>query len=280
MNIPVAAEVLTHIGPIPVTNAYVNSTIIAFCFVVFAFVLNRRLKKTPGKLQNAFEALIDFLLSYFDQVTGDREKSKRFLPIVGTLFLFILCSNWFGMVPGTGTIGVWEVIEGEKELVPLLRSAGSDLNLTVAMALVSVIASHLLGIMSIGFFVHWNKFIQLGTIWKAIRALSPIKILIALVEFVVGIIELFSEVAKVVSLSLRLFGNIFAGEVLMTVISSLVSFVIPLPFMFLELIVGVVQATVFSMLTLVYLSILTSKPHGDSHDAEHATHEQHSQAHA
>jgi len=270
MNIPVAAEIITMIGSFPVSNAYINSSIITICFVLFAYLLKTRLKKTPGSLQNAFEAVIDFLLKYFDQVTGDREKSKRFLPLVGTLFLFILASNWFGLLPGTGTIGVWQTMHGERELVPLLRSAGSDLNLTLAMALISVIGSHVLGMMTVGFFVHWNRFIQLGTIWKALKTLNPIKILVSLVEFVVGIIELFSEVAKVVSLSLRLFGNVFAGEVLMTVISSLVAVIIPLPFMFLELIVGVVQATVFAMLTLVYLTILTSMPHGEhEHESVH-----------
>ena len=270
MNIPVAAETIGYLGSLPITNTYINSSIITLLFVVFALVLNRKLTKIPGKLQNSFEALLEFLFGYFDQVTGNREKSKKFMPIVGTLFLFILCSNWFGLFPGNGTIGIWESVHGELELVPILRSAGSDLNLTVAMALVSVIGSHLIGMLTLGFFVHWNKFIQLGTIWKAIKTLKPVAILVACVEFIVGIIELFSEAAKVVSLSLRLFGNIFAGEVLITVISSLVSVAIPLPFMFLELIVGVIQATVFAMLTLVYLSMMTT--HHEAHD--HDTHDE------
>lgn len=261
---PVAAEVIATIGSFPVTNTYVNSTIITVAFLVFAFVLNRSIKKQPGRLQNAFEAVMEFLFGFFDQVTGSREKSRRFFPIVATLFLFILCSNWFGLLPGTGTIGITR----NGEFIPILRSAGSDLNLTLAMALISVIGSHLIGMLSLGFFVHWNKFIQLGGIWKAVKTFDPMKILIALIEFVVGIIELFSEAAKVVSLSLRLFGNVFAGEVLLTVISSLISVAVPLPFMFLELIVGIVQATVFAMLTLVYLTIATTKPHGSS-DEKH-----------
>lgn len=266
MNIPVAAEIIGHLGSFPITNAYVNSSIVTVLFIVFALSLNKQLKKVPGKLQSGFEVVLEFLLGYFDGVTGNREKSKRFLPLVGTLFLFVLCSNWFGLVPGNGTLGIWETVHGEVELVPVLRSAGSDLNLTVAMALLSVIGSHLMGIMTLGFFVHWNKFIQIGTIWKAVKSLKPVAILVALVEFIVGFIELFSEVAKVVSLSLRLFGNIFAGEVLLTVISSLVSVAVPLPFMFLELIVGVIQATVFSMLTLVYLTMMTTKHEAHDHD--------------
>ncbi|MBP9869789.1 F0F1 ATP synthase subunit A [Patescibacteria group bacterium] len=272
MNVPIAAEPIFQLGSFPVTNAYINSTIALVLFVIFAIILRTRIQKIPGKLQNATESLLEFLLGYFDQVTQDREKSKKFLPLCGTLFLFILISNWMGLFPGTGSIGRWIMHEGHLVLAPILRPANSDLNLTLAMAAVSVIFSHLLGMVTLGFFVHWNKFIQIGTVAKALITLNPVKILTALVEFVVGIIELFSEVAKVVSLSLRLFGNIFAGEVLITVISSLFAFALPIPFMALELIVGVVQATVFTLLTLVYLTVATEKPHGDEEHAkeEHA----------
>lgn len=269
MSVPIAAEAVFSIGNFPVTNSLVNSTILTIGFVLFAAIMRFNIKKIPGKLQNAFESLLEFLFGYFDQVTGSREKSKRFLPIVGTLFLFILLSNWMGLLPGTGTIGVWQSVHGELELVPILRPAASDLNLTLAMALLSIVASHVFGMLTLGFFTHWNKFIQLGTLWNALTSLKPVAILTAAIEFVVGFIELFSEAAKVVSLSLRLFGNIFAGEVLITVLSSLVAYFVPLPFMAMELIVGIVQATVFSMLTLVYLSMMTTAPHG-AHEEAHA----------
>jgi len=163
-----------------------------------------------------------------------------------------------GLFPGTGSIGVYQFHHGEVELIPILRPAASDLNLTLAMALIAVIGSHIFGIFTIGFFKHANKFIQLGTLWSSVRK-GGINIFIGLVEFMVGIIELVSEAAKVVSLSLRLFGNIFAGEVLLTVIAGLVAFFVPLPFMGLELIVGIIQAMVFSLLTLVYLTVATEK---------------------
>ena len=270
MNVPIIAEPIFHIGTFPVTNAYINSTVMMVILVIVAWTLQRSLKKgVPGKLQNAAESAIEFLLGYFNQVTGSREKSLRFLPFVGSLFFFILFSNWMGLLPGTGSIGVWHMVHGELELVPVLRPAMSDLNLTLAMALLSVIGSHIVGIVSIGFFLHWNKFIQLGSLWKAFATLNPMKILVGLIEFVVGLLEIISEIAKIASLSLRLFGNIFAGEALITVISGLVGFIVPLPFMALELLVGVVQATVFALLTLVYLSVLSEKPHGsypaDSH---------------
>lgn len=272
MNIPLAAETLFHIGPFPVTNAYVNSTIAVVILAVFAWFVRRNVREIPGRFQGAVEVLLETLLGFFDQVTQSRDRSKRFLPIVGTLFLFILLSNWLGLLPGTGTIGVWQLHHGEVALIPILRSANSDLNLTLALAVFSVIVSHIFGIFTLGFFVHWNKFIQLGTIWKAVVRLKPLEILTAIVEFMVGIIELVSEVAKVLSLSLRLFGNIFAGEVLLTVISGLVAYAVPLPFMAMEILVGIVQATVFSLLVLVYLSVATTAPHGSE--------EEHGEAHA
>ena len=276
MNIPLAAETITRIGSFPVTNAYVNSSLLTIVVVVFAFFFRKKIAEVPGRVQSIAETIFEALFGYFDQVTGSREKSKKFFPLVAGLFFFILGSNWLGLFPGTGTIGLIKTVHGEAEFIPFLRSANSDLNLTLAMATVSVIASHLLGITTLGFFTHANKFLQFGTVWKAIKTFDPMKILVACIEFIVGIIEFFSEIAKILSLSLRLFGNIFAGEVLMTVISSMIAYLAPLPFMGLELLVGVVQATVFAMLTLVYLTIQSSEPHGD--DDRHA--EEHANQHA
>jgi F-type H+-transporting ATPase subunit a len=179
-----------------------------------------------------------------------------------------------GSIPGFGSITRTVLLEGHLENAPILRPANADLNLTLAMALLTVVTSHLVGMLTVGFFAHWNKFIALGTIVKGFKK-GGIDIVVGLVEAVVGVIELISEVAKVASLSLRLFGNIFAGEVLMTVMFSLVAYVVPLPFTFLELIVGVVQATVFSMLALVYLTILSEKPHGHEEENHGAGEDMH-----
>ncbi|MDZ4243961.1 MAG: FoF1 ATP synthase subunit a, partial [Candidatus Doudnabacteria bacterium] len=186
----------------------------------------------------------------------DRRKSIKFLPIVGSLFFFILISNWIGIFPGIGSIGRYLPIHGEIELVPLFRPANTDLNMTLAMAILGIGATHIFGILAIGFWKYANKFVKLGDIWRSFRK-GGMSIFVAFVEFGVGLIEIFSEVAKVVSLSLRLFGNVFAGEVLLTVMASLIAFIIPLPFIFLEILVGFIQALVFSMLVLVFLSIAT-----------------------
>ena len=271
---PIAAEPIFHLGSFPVTNSLINAWIAVGLFVLFAaFVRAKLTSGTPNRFQSAVEGLLEFLLGYVDQVTQSREKSKKFLPLIGTLFLFILVSNWMGLIPGVGSITRTIELHGEIENAPIFRPANADLNLTLAMALLTVVVSHFVGMITVGFFVHWNKFIALGTLFKNFRK-GGVNIMVGLVETMVGVIELSAEIAKVVSLSLRLFGNIFAGEVLITVMYSLVSYVVPLPFMALELIVGMIQATVFAMLALVYLTILSEKPHGD-HEEEH-----HEKAHA
>lgn len=265
IHIPtLAPEVLFKIGSLNITNTMINAWIAILIFLTLGLLLRRNIKDKPGRLQNAFEYILELLLPYFDQVTGSRKKTIKFLPVVGSIFFFILLSNWLGLLPGTGSIKVGHYF--------LLRPANTDLNLTLAMALVAVISSHIFGFLAVGVFTHIGKFIQIGGIIKSFKK-GPIAVFTAFIEFGVGILEVIGEVAKVLSLSLRLFGNIFAGEVLISVISALVSALVPTPFMMLELLVGLIQAAVFSMLTLVYLTVATSAPHGEhSDEAHHSEH--------
>lgn len=261
---PIVAEPIFHIGEFAVTNSYINSVIGVLFFIVIGLILRNKKSIVPQGVQNFAEFILEFMLGYVDQVTKDRKKSLKFLPIVGGLFLFILFSNWIGLLPGTGSIGRFISLHGQVELAPFLRPANADLNMTLAMAVFAVVSAHIIGIFTIGFFKYANKFIKLGDIFRSLRK-GGMSIMIALIEFVVGLIEIFSEIAKMVSLSLRLFGNIFAGEVLLTVIAGLIAFFAPLPFMFLELLVGFIQAIVFAMLTLVYLSVATAPIPQEAH---------------
>ncbi len=267
---PVAAEAIYHIGSFPITNSMINAWIAVIFFVIIGFLVSRRTALVPKGFQNVAEGVVEFLLNEVEKVTGDKKKARQFLPIVGTIFLFILFSNWIGLVPGTGSIGVWGEMHGKVELIPLLRPASSDLNLTLAIALFAIVTSHVMALMAIGPINHVSKFINLRGIWRAIKK-GPMAIFVALIEFGVGLLEIVSEIAKVVSLSLRLFGNIFAGEVLITVMLGLLAYVLPIPFMFLEILVGAVQATVFAMLTLAYLVVATSD-HGHEEES-HASSE-------
>lgn len=262
MHISLAAEPIFHILGWPVTNSIINTWLAVLGFILaVVFLRKKRLSIVPTGWQNSVEAVLDFLLSFIDRVTHNRAKSEKFLPLVATIFLFILVLNWMGQLPGTGSIGRWEEAHGTVALVPFLRPGTSDLNTTLALAIFAVISTHVFGVMTIGFFKHLNKYICLGGLWQAIKTFNPLKIFTAMVNAFIGLIELFSEVAKMLSLSLRLFGNVFAGEVLLTVMASLIAYLVPIPFMFLELLVGVVQAVIFSMLTLVFLEMATSEAH-------------------
>lgn len=258
IHIPtLAPEVLFHVGGVAVTNTLINAWLAILIFLVIGLVVSRRVRLRPTRWQLTFETAIETLWGYFDQVTGDRAKTQRFFPLVGSVFFFILLSNWLGLLPGTGSLTFGHAM--------VLRPANTDLNLTVAMALVSVIGSHVMAFGAIGVFTHLGKFVQIKNIVKSITK-GPMAIFQALIEFAVGLIEIVSEASKILSLSLRLFGNIFAGEVLISVISALIAALVPTPFMLLELLVGLIQAAVFAMLTLVYLTTASEAPHGaDEH---------------
>ena len=149
---------------------------------------------------------------------------------------------------------------GGRVFVPLLRGATADLNTTLAISLFAVILSHILGVVWVGAWNHFNKFFNikaLAQIFKKGRK-EPILIMVNPIKAFVGLIEVVGEIAKIASLSLRLFGNIFAGEVLLASMMAISAFLLPLPFMFLELIVGIVQALVFAILTLAFMSIATT----------------------
>lgn len=262
MHLSLAAEPIFHIFGFPITNSMVNTWLAILFFGGFIFLLRRKeFSIVPHGVQNFFEYILDALLKIIDNVTHDRHKSEKFLPLVGTIFLFILILNWMGQLPGTGSVGFWDSQHGSLVLVPFLRPSTSDLNTTLALAIFAVLATHVFGVITVGFYKHFNKYIHLGGIWQAIKTLNPIKILLSIVNAFIGVIEIFSDIAKMLSLSLRLFGNIFAGEVLLTVIASIVAYVVPIPFMFLEILVGIVQATIFSVLTLVFLQLSTSEGH-------------------
>lgn len=262
MHLSLTAEPIFYISHWPITNSIINSWLAVIFFVAVALALKLTLKDklaVPRKLQNFLEYVLEVLCKYIDNVTRDRKKTEKFLPVVGTIFLFILVLNWMGQLPGTGTVGLVEAHQGVKTIVPFLRPSTSDLNTTLALAVFAVLSTHVFGIAAIGCAKHINKYFYVGGVVTALKTFNPLKILVAMVNAFIGLIEFFSEIAKMISLSLRLFGNVFAGEVLLTVMLSLVAYIVPIPFMFLELLVGIVQATIFAMLTLVFMEVATSE---------------------
>lgn len=260
--ISVAAEPIFHLAGFSITNSMINAWIGIVIFLIVGLIVQKKASLAPRGFLNLIDYTVEALLVKAEEVVGDRERTRKFFPICATLFLFILLSNWIGLLPGVGSIGIWETEGAERILVPLFRPPTSDLNFTLAIAIFSVAMAHIFGLLSLGFVAYVSKFINLRGIFRAFKH-GPMAVLVSLVEFCVGLLEIISEFAKVLSLSLRLFGNIFAGEVLLTVIYMLVSYAVPLPFMFLELLVGAIQATVFAMLTLVFMKSMS-----DAHGAE------------
>ena len=257
------AEPVAHIGSFTITNSLINSWLVVFLIVVFALVFKTKIKSIPTGIQNAVEAIYDYLLDLFNSVTGSLEKSTKFFPFIFAFFIFILLNNWLGLLPGIGSIGQVVNEHGEKVFIPFFRGATADLNTTLALAIIGVVASHIFGVISIGIWNHFNKFINLKTIAEIPKKVmkEPMVLLINPINVFVGLVEIVSEIAKVVSLSFRLFGNVFAGEVLLASMSAILAFGLPLPFMFLEVLVGLVQAIVFTLLVLSYLTMMSHSEH-------------------
>ena len=242
-EISIKAETLFHIGIFNFTNSYFLSLIVVGIFVSLALWFKNHLAMIPGKLQIVFELLFDEILKMMDSILGSRQKSEKYFPLIATVFLFILLSNWLGLLPGAGSLGLKHEIfhegKGEIVLIPFLRAPAADLNFTIALAIIAVFTINLIGAMAVGMRVHAGKFFNFK---------NPIYTF-------VGFLELISEFVKIISFSFRLFGNIFAGEVLLIIIGFLGPYFLPLPFLFLEVFVGFIQAFIFSMLMLVFVGM-------------------------
>lgn len=252
------AEPVFHIGDFPITNSLLSSWVAVFLIIILALSIRVKNSRIPSAFQSFVETMVEGALNMMDLVTNDRRKSERVFPLVFSIFIFILFNNWLGLLPGVGSITY--------NHLPLLRGGTADLNTTLALGLFSVIAANIFGVISVGAWNYFNKFVNIKAFLEIPKKIKhePTIVLINPINFFVGLIEIISEIAKVASLSFRLFGNIFAGEVLLASISAILAFGLPLPFMFLEIIVGIIQALIFAILTLVYFTIASTE-----HAAEH-----------
>ena len=258
-----ASETIGHLGAFEVRNTMLMAWLALLFFFTLAFSLRRTgYRMIPGRFQACMELIIEGLFDFFDSIVQDRAQTRRFFPLVATIFLFLVIANWMGILPGVGSITIEGMHEGHLVPIPLFRSMNADVNMTLAIALVSVTMTQVFGIAALGVLPYAGKYFVAP--WK-----DPV------MSFV-GILELIAECAKVISFTFRLFGNIFAGEVLLVVISFLMPYLAPLPFLGLELFVGFIQGLVFALLTVVFLKMATMA-HG--HDETHRTLASHSTHH-
>lgn len=265
------AEPIYHVGNFPITNALATSWVVVAIIILLSVALRKSMREIPGKIQNIFELVTDGALGLCDQVTNDRKLSMKIFPIAISVFFFILINNWLGITP-LGGFGLIETGEHGKVFIPFLRGGTADINTTLALAVMAVLGANVFGVVSIGTWKTLNKYVNLkalGQIFTKIRK-DPTVIIVAPITFFVGLIEIAGEFAKVASLSFRLFGNILAGEVLLASIAALAPYAAPIPFLFLEILVGVIQALIFSILLVVYFTIGASDhDHEESHEHQH-----------
>ena len=268
-HIAIAPETLFTIGPVPISNTLLATWFTVIIVLAFGFIAKRTLSIVPRGAANFFEWIFEQILNLCEEVAG-RERGRKFFPLVCTIFLFVLTANYLELIPFVESIGSiigpvhpvagFLLFGTDSNMIrPWVRPASTDLNMTIGLALISVIATQLYGFRLLGPKLQLGRYFTLRD--------GPIGLF-------VGVLEAILELARVISFSFRLFGNIFAGDVLLLVMAFLIPALGPVPFLLLEVLIGLVQAFVFSMLTLVFMTLGTTAHGGEEHHEE----AQHSEA--
>jgi len=269
------------LGPIYITNTLIASWISISVLIGIFYFATRKMKLVPRGLQNLAEAVVEMLLGFVEGVAG-KENGRRFFPIIATIFLFVLMNAWMGLLPifnviGTGGWGTsdtlfWGTYSGFMVDTALFRPANTDINVPLMLALVSFMAVEYWGITSVGFRQYAGKFFRYGQLLRGLRQLIRGRIKSAAsvffygaIDVFVGVLELVSELVRIVSFTFRLFGNMTAGEVLLLMMAFLIPVVVAVPFYGLEMILGFVQALIFAGLTLVFATVAVT-PHHTNHE--------------
>jgi F-type H+-transporting ATPase subunit a len=262
IHVTIEAEVLFTIGPVEITNSMVGAVLASLILLAAAWYVTRRARVIPDRLQS----LIEFPIEYIAGITaGSTSRWRGYVALVIGLFLMILIANWLGLLPGVGTVGIVHHEGDHETLVPILRPPGADLNFTLALSIITFVVF----------------------VWWAIRLHGPVGYLKELAgepRYMAPLmfpIHLISELSRLISLSMRLFGNIFAGEVLLATMLALttaaifvlpLAFFVPAIFLGLEILIGVVQALVFALLTMTYITIAIAEQPGAGHGSDETEH--------
>jgi F-type H+-transporting ATPase subunit a len=226
---------------VPITATLITAWLTMAILLVLAIVIKSRLQLVPGKLQSVAEMTVGGVYDYMSDVLESKELAKKYFPIVMTIFLFVLSLNWVGLLPGVTAIG----FNHDGHFTPLLYPAATDLNITIAFAIIAFLTIEVAGVMALGLWKYGGKFINFS---------SPL-------AFLMGIMELISEIARLISFSFRLFGNIFAGKTLLVVAMFFVPYIVPVPLYAFEMFVGFIQAFIFAILTLFFIKLAVAEPH-------------------
>ena len=241
ISVVLKAEQIGSVFGFPITNSLIMAWLIMALLVIGAYLFSRRLTLVPGKVQAGIEMAFEGALGYMTDTLGSEALARRFFPLVATIFIFIAAINEAEFFPGVGSLGLM----GASGFEPLLRAPTTDLNFTLALAAIAFFTIEVTGVATLGFFKYAGKYVSLK---------SP-------VDFAVGLIEFMSNLGRLISFSFRLFGNVFAGEVMVLVASFFLPYVLPAPLMGFEMFIGLIQALVFSMLTLFFIKLAIMDPH-------------------
>ena len=260
------AEVVFHLFGFPITNSIIGAWLTIVFLGGFSYVVTRRMKLIPGRLQAAFEFLTGWLYDLCCSVAGEKN-GRRFFPVVTTIFLFVAFNAWLSLLPGFGSITV-ETAEGE---VHLLRGANTDINMPLALALTSFVLVEFFGLRQLGI-RYLGKFINVREFLRGVRQLFSGRLKAGLsglftgaITIFTGLLEGLSELIRIVSLTFRLFGNMTAGEILLLVAAFLIPWLFALPFYGLELLIGFIQAIIFGGLTLIFLTLAVESHEEEAH---------------
>ena len=255
------ADELFHIGPVTVANSTMFTFLSIFLFIILT-VYARKFKLIPSAFQNLMEMFYESVLGLITQIVGDKSHAEKIMPVVGAIFTYILLSNLLMMIPGLSSF----TYNTGTEIVPLLRGGTADFNTTFGLALAAALFIQFIAIRERGIWGHLSHFIQTDGMARAFKGKKSLgqragELGTGLIHFMVGLIEIVGEVAKVISLSLRLFGNMFAHEILTIIILGSFAILVPVLWMGMGLIVGIVQAIVFTSLITVYYSLVLKDSH-------------------
>lgn len=242
ISVKLSPYVVGEFFGIPITATLITTWLTMAVIIALAFLLTRKLALVPGKSQSVAELVIGGIYDFMTNVLESRALARRYFPVVTTIFLFILALNWVGLLPGVTSIGYYTA---DAKFIPFLYPAATDLNITIGFAIIAVVAIQVAGVLALGLWRYTGKFLNFN---------SPL-------GFVIGIIELISELARLISFSFRLFGNIFAGKTLLLVIMFFIPYLVPVPLIAFEVFVGFIQAFVFAILTLFFIKLAAEAPH-------------------
>jgi F-type H+-transporting ATPase subunit a len=254
------AETVFHLFGLPVTNTILAGWLTVIFLVIFSWVITRRIKLVPGRLQAVFEFILGWIYDLCKSVAGE-QNGRKFFPVICTIALFVAFNAWLSLIPGFGSI---HIIKAQGQTVEMFRGANTDINTPLAIALISFVFVEFYGLKSLGF-GYLSKFLNFGQFFRSAGHIFRGKIKTGLTGLFTGVIDIFigfleamSELIRLISFTFRLFGNMTAGEILLLIAAFLLPWFFAIPFYGLELLVGFVQALIFGGLTLVFLTVAVS----------------------